>query len=320
MAKPTLLSRSRREIAQLPVLLKTLYLFINSYNVILIVWTLFAVAYSARIQHRTAKAIFASEHPLSNSNHPNYPSIITHLLNALQRSPLVLTWVSLAAIEFSIANQQLPASITEDTINKPWRPIPSGRINTESAKVLRWTIFAIGLCYSFSVGGTYAFVTQTIIGFCYNDLRGSKNICLIRDILAATGLLSWLLGCTSVAAGPSSQYSVSELLTGISLIMAVFTTVAVQDFKDIEGDTASGRHTLQIMVGDNMARWVVASCLVVWSVVFTMFFSNSAVSLLPCVVGISLATSLMAIRTKSADTLYLEWWYLWIISLCVVVI
>ena len=44
-------------------------------------------------------------------------------MGVLWRIPKVLLWNWLNVF-FDIANQRLPQSILEDTINKPWRPIP----------------------------------------------------------------------------------------------------------------------------------------------------------------------------------------------------
>ena len=45
-----------------------------------------------------------------------------------------------------IANQSW--AVAEDAVNKPWRPIPSGRITPAQAKMLRWV--CVGAAFAFS--------------------------------------------------------------------------------------------------------------------------------------------------------------------------
>ena len=47
------------------------------------------------------------------------------LFGILSRSPPVVLWNWLKLLLFDVANQRLPKSITEDAVNKSWRPLPS---------------------------------------------------------------------------------------------------------------------------------------------------------------------------------------------------
>jgi 4-hydroxybenzoate polyprenyltransferase len=54
----------------------------------------------------------------------------------------------------TIANQRLPNSIVEDSINKKWRPIPAGLLSEEGA--MHWLLVAIPITIVASIffGGT----------------------------------------------------------------------------------------------------------------------------------------------------------------------
>ena len=57
----------------------------------------------------------------------------------------MLLWTWLNTLVFVLANQRLPDAVTEDALNKPWRPIPAGRITM--ARTRRLLIVAVPLSY-----------------------------------------------------------------------------------------------------------------------------------------------------------------------------
>lgn len=70
------------------------------------------------------------------------------------RLPLVLLGVWMDLLVFDISNQRQPESVVEDAANKPWRPLPSGRITPDGAR--RLLLIAIPACIAKSLilGGT----------------------------------------------------------------------------------------------------------------------------------------------------------------------
>jgi len=65
--------------------------------------------------------------PLSSSPSP---------LEIIPRTPYALLQIYLSLLLFSLHNQHHPSSILEDTINKPWRPLPAGRISPSQTRLL----------------------------------------------------------------------------------------------------------------------------------------------------------------------------------------
>ncbi|KAG0696315.1 hypothetical protein DFH29DRAFT_951749 [Suillus ampliporus] len=47
-----------------------------------------------------------------------------------------LCWLWFHLFQFNVSNQSYSAH--EDVVNKPWRPLPSGRISVKDSRVLRW--------------------------------------------------------------------------------------------------------------------------------------------------------------------------------------
>ncbi|KAF2257169.1 hypothetical protein BU26DRAFT_558576 [Trematosphaeria pertusa] len=127
--------------------------------------------------------------------------------------------------------------------------------------------------------GFNAFLLQTIITYYYNELGGSQGLWIIRDTESALGLVTWLFGCISVAGGPELRFGGSELVSASVLLAATASTMAIQDFRDMERDRASGRRTLPISLGEKKARRVVASLIATWSLGGSFVFARSLLSM-----------------------------------------
>jgi 4-hydroxybenzoate polyprenyltransferase len=89
----------------------------------------------------------------------------------------------------------------EDIINRPWRPVPSGRISAGEAVVLRWTL--VFFCVSWSALhhsaltlSTFSLVTTT---FLYDELELArhpigKNLCNIGGYTAFEAGATMMMG------------------------------------------------------------------------------------------------------------------------------
>ena len=117
---------------------------------------------------------------------------------SFERLPHVIFWVWLHLLQFDVANQYLDP--TEDALNKPYRPIPSGRVTLRQAQILRWTLVPICLALStcYSMPTMWTSVLLCLLTHTYNDLYFHGHW-LTRNISIAFGLSSFELGATLVA-------------------------------------------------------------------------------------------------------------------------
>lgn len=158
----------------------------------------------------------------------------------------------------------------EDRINKPYRPIPSGLLSMSGA-VLRLVVCSIAMCMLAWSGGVlwHAFALQLLYVLHYQlgwDAHWFlKN--LGNGLGAAVGLAS-------------SGHMVGNLLShsaaavdAISVVLGVMValTVCVQDFRDVVGDSAVGRRTLPIALGDTAARAVSSGLVLLVSVLWLAY-------------------------------------------------
>lgn len=147
-----------------------------------------------------------------------------------------------------------------DEINKPNRPIPSGRISLKNARNYSYLLFAIGIVLSFvidyminSIWPSVIVVPAVVIMYLY--ARNLKAMPLIGNITVAT-----LTGFCFVIAGTVIACATSSLrILFISIylgLFALFMTLAreiVKDMEDIEGDKLEGARTFPILYGKRIS-------------------------------------------------------------------
>jgi 4-hydroxybenzoate polyprenyltransferase len=134
--------------------------------------------------------------PVLNEYKSDKPSSTT----LLARFPLVIFWVWLNFLIFFVGNQRLPKSIEEDSINKPWRPIPSNRLNPHQATTLWGCLHLAVIIQGMYLDTTTFTLALLILGWLYNDREGGSNP-LARNAINACAVVCFVLGATIVAYG-----------------------------------------------------------------------------------------------------------------------
>lgn len=155
--------------------------------------------------------------------------------------------------------------LTNDRINKPGRPIPSGRMSIVEAK---WVTLAFYLAAWIlaAVVGTECLILvliASLLTYIYSvpPLRTKRRGLLANLTIAVPrGLLLKVAGWStakSILIGPEPWW--------IGAIFGVFLLGAstTKDFADIEGDRADGCRTLPIMYGVRRAAQVIAPFFVI---------------------------------------------------------
>jgi geranylgeranylglycerol-phosphate geranylgeranyltransferase len=144
-----------------------------------------------------------------------------------------------------------------DRINRPDRPIPSGRITLDGARTFAGLLF---------IGGI-ALATLT------------TTLCLAIALINTVVLIiyaAWLkrtpmLGNVAVAYLAASIFLFGGAFAGFAglvqnLPLAGITALAtvarelLKDAEDIDGDTAGGAHTLPMIIGIRRAGWLAFAC------------------------------------------------------------
>ncbi|KAI1258795.1 hypothetical protein F5Y18DRAFT_421158 [Xylariaceae sp. FL1019] len=170
---------------------------------------------------------------------------------------VILLWIWVHLLVEDLANQRLPLAILEDKVNKPWRPLPAGRLTPAEARTWLQSAVIIALVFSMCTGSLLPSTTLMTIIWLYNDLEGGSGGPCERNILNAAGLGCFGWGAVTILIGPCID---TRLLASWSLLIAavVASTVHVQDLPDIKGDHASKRRTIPLVYGNILGRGSIA--------------------------------------------------------------
>ncbi|KAI0838041.1 hypothetical protein F5Y06DRAFT_304100 [Hypoxylon sp. FL0890] len=235
-------------------------------------------------------------------------------LQIVLRVPYMLVWLWLHLLVQDIANQRLPEAVLEDRENKPWRPMPTKRLNSVEAQRLLRVAVSVASGSSLLIGSFVPSVSLMTLIWLYNDLNGSSTGFIQRNIITTAGLccFGWG-GVTTLLAGEITHEG--KLLLGQWTVLTasvVLTTIQVQDFPDMAGDMARMRRTMPLIYGKQLSRWSLAIPTIAWSALCPLFWGVMALesALIGCIGGV-VAISTILRWDKSSNEMVLMLWCCW---------
>jgi 4-hydroxybenzoate polyprenyltransferase len=182
-----------------------------------------------------------------------------HRLQIFCQLPRTVVWAWFQLLAFCIDNQKSPASVKEDQINKPWRPIPANLLRSQDAEWLTPIAYSTALMIGASLGGFKQSVVLALAGYCYNNLGGSEKV-VERNLLNVLGILCYNTGAVTVANKGLNFTFTENYPLWIAIVAAIiFSTVQIQDFRDQEGDSIRGRKTFPLILGDQFTRYITSA-------------------------------------------------------------
>ena len=235
-------------------------------------------------------------------------------LSVLNRVLPTIIWVWINLLPFNIDNQRQPAAILEDSLNKPWRPMPSKRLTELEAKSIMFVLYPTAVLVSMYSGGLKQCIALNFLGYWYNDCGGSDSSCISRNLINACGFICFASGAMEVALGfplPLEPY----LLEWFFVIgCVVFSTVQMQDIYDQAGDRLRGRKTVSLVFGDGRTRWLTAICMAFWCIICPWYW-NLLLSLRAAfmMLGVTIIGRLLWKRSVEDDKLSFRLWNLWMV-------
>ncbi|KAN0134222.1 Digeranylgeranylglyceryl phosphate synthase [Lactarius tabidus] len=180
-----------------------------------------------------------------------------------------VVWIWFHLLMFNVSNQA--RSYKEDISNRPWRPLPSGRISEPNAIVLHWEMAILCVLLSFFYNRDLVTTTLCIVAltYTYNELGASSNV-FGKALGTAGGYVSFEIGATTIVSADHNLDFVSVTAVVISGIL-IFTVIHVQDFPDVEGDKIVGRMTFPIYAPE-LSRFLTLIFIVAWSIYLSWFW------------------------------------------------
>lgn len=168
---------------------------------------------------------------------------------------LVLAWNWLNLLPLAISNQYPKESTEEDRENKPWRPIPAGRVTMQETQYLMFVGYAVAILSSLILGGTAECVALILEGWIYNELEGANKSCLARNFPNVTGYMTFASGAVRVACTHSgTELHPRSSLWFMLLGGVILTTIQFKGSYDQNGDSIRGRRTMPLVLGDGLSR------------------------------------------------------------------
>lgn len=188
----------------------------------------------------------------------------------LFRSPVVVAFNWYSVLIFTLANQRRPESIQEDAINKPWRPVPSNRVQPELVRKAMLVLIPLSMALNYSIGLWQEGLMIQVLTWMYNDLRAGDE--LIRDAVTAVAYGFFNLASLKIAQGPNYHISTPGYLWILTVSGVILTTMQIQDLKDQEGDRTRLRKTIPLVFGETFSRVTIAAFTCVWTELAVKFW------------------------------------------------
>lgn len=157
-----------------------------------------------------------------------------------------------------------------DRINKPHRPIPSGRISKSDAMMLSLSLFMIGIAIAKYIN-FYALLialANSVILIVY--AKYSKKLLLISNIGVSYLVASiFIFGVVSIDAFHKNEINIISIITVCAFLMT-FSREIIKDIEDMEGDKRKYSVTLPIVIGVEKSRiiaWIFALSAILFSLI-----------------------------------------------------
>jgi geranylgeranylglycerol-phosphate geranylgeranyltransferase len=140
-----------------------------------------------------------------------------------------------------------------DSINRPERPIPSGRVKLKEALYFSYILFALGTILAFWINSICGFIA----------LFNSLLLILYAKTLKGTPLLGnlsigYLTGSSFLFGASVFGFEGLKALFVLFLLAALAITAReiIKDIEDMEGDKMEGADTLPLLVGAKKASYL----------------------------------------------------------------
>jgi len=171
--------------------------------------------------------------------------------------------------------------VAVDTIGKPHRPIPSGRVSRRLAATFAWVLAAAALALSTTLGLSFAVFALAAVGLSWVYSYHLKGTLLLGNAAVAL-LVAAALIYGALAAGPVSA---AAWMAAVIAFPYVLAQEALFSLEDEQQDRVAGLQTTATRLGAERAAGLVRAILVAFIVV----------ALAPWVLGLASARYLAAV-------------------------
>ncbi|KAJ3887916.1 UbiA prenyltransferase family [Lentinula edodes] len=227
--------------------------------------------------------------------------------HSVSRFLLVVFWIWMHLLYFTVTNQTFGTSPEEDAVNKPNRPIPAKRISVDSAIILGWVLAPVDLALSLYAGAVPSGVAICVLTSIYCS-GGGHSHWLSKNGCCAGFYALFEYGATQIA----GEYLTYPLGAIIGSALIIFTTIHAQDFRDDEGDALLGRRTFTLSF-PVFSRISMPFLLTAWSITLYLFSeANQFVLLALMALGAVTGVRFLTLKSAKDDRLSYLYYNIWL--------
>lgn len=178
-------------------------------------------------------------------------AFVSVIVAAFFCSPEEIAWFSVLLASFAAAFTLSAGNIINDIydlgidkVNRPERPLPSGKISKNSALILYFLLIAASLILSWFIN-LYAFIIviiATILLVLYSKFL--KRVLFVGNILVAL-----LTGLVFIFGGVAVRNPSAAIIPALFAFLINFIREIVKDMQDVDGDKNAGVNTFPIRYG-----------------------------------------------------------------------
>lgn len=147
-----------------------------------------------------------------------------------------------------------------DAINKPERPIPSGRIALKTALIYSVSLFAVSSIMAFIIGIVPGIIVLLSAVLMYLYASRLKTSCLVGNLSIA-----FLTGLCFVFGGVVLNAVELSIILGVYAFLMTMAREIVKDMEDVEGDSIEGASTFPIRYGMRKSSILAAAFMLIAS-------------------------------------------------------
>ena len=217
--------------------------------------------------------------------------------------PAFLTGFFMTGSSFSI-NDYIDHEI--DSINTPWRPIPSGLITRDEALRIGIVLGLSGSIISLFTTPPASIVAIGALLFSILYTLKGKYLGILGHIMVAISISStFIFGALTI------MQNITPFLFGLFVISFLFVLggEVTQSIADIEGDKAKGKRSIAILNGCKVASIVATICFILTALAgaTTSYFYGNGIGTysIPIIIGTIIITSFITLpllRNPNKDT------------------
>ena len=178
-------------------------------------------------------------------------AFVSVIVAAFFCSPEEIAWFSVLLASFAAAFTLSAGNIINDIydlgidkVNRPERPLPSGKISKNSALILYFLLIAASLILSWFIN-LYAFMIVIIA----NILLVIYSKFLKRVLFVGNILVALLTGLVFIFGGVAVRNPSAAIIPALFAFLINFIREVVKDMQDVDGDKNAGVNTFPIRYG-----------------------------------------------------------------------